>query len=730
MIRVLLFAEVDLNLIDGSSIWLASLAELLSDSPEIHVTILLRTSLTRDVVVRQIKGRKNVALLNPWERGKKDRTFSNILSVSGMQRLQADTAAALIKQLEHQRHFDVIIIRSIDTAYALINSPQIASHMWVYMTDPMRHTAESDKAKLELIFQGCKRFLCQTQEAKSAFMRILDTDKDDRITILPPMIPKVSSQTDYRVDSVSPRLGYSGKFSPPYMIREMLDAFEKIRERIPEAEFHVVGDKFHNSPPVHNFIEDVTRRLQKTSGVIWHGGVSRAEANHIMASVHVASSWRDKSFDDSVEMSTKILEYSALGIPVLMNPSTVQYRIFGADYPAYVESEKELVEKFIELISSPTLYAKVSKRVQETVKQFTFESILNQLMPLIIADGMTVTTEGELKILFVGHDFKFLRPIIAHYQRNPKYQVLTDEYIGHVICDKTRSEELLKQADIIFCEWCLGNAEWYSNNKRQDQILIIRLHHQEINENLPYLTGINWSNVDHIIFICPRNMDLFLQRFPFMSERALLLYNVVDCNSFDLPKLPGAEFNLALVGAAPKRKAPHLAFDLLERLKRIDSRYTLFIKGNHAWQHDWLWARPEEQEYYERFYSKVNASEHANSVVFDPPGNDMPEWFSKIGFLLSTSDHEGSHQVVAEAMASGAIPIIRNWAGADLLYPKRFVFETVGHAVELLFKWHKSENYSTESEAVKKTARSHFDQQLILTKYDQLLSGLLHKDQP
>jgi glycosyltransferase involved in cell wall biosynthesis len=222
-------------------------------------------------------------------------------------------------------------------------------------------------------------------------------------------------------------------------------------------------------------------------------------------------------------------------------------------------------------------------------------------------------------------------------------------------------------------------------------------------------------------------MALFLEKFPFMTERAVLIYNLINCDSFDVPKLFGAEFNLGIVGTAPKRKAPDLAFEILTRLKEIDKRYTLFIKGKQPWEYDWLWERPEERQYYKEFYSKVNQLEYANSVVFDPYGNDMADWFSKIGFLLSTSDHEGSHHAVAEGMASGAIPVIRNWVGADFLYPERFIFKTVDEAVKLILKCKTGENYPPLYDEVKKYARDNFDKPIILKKYDQLIYGLLNK---
>jgi glycosyltransferase involved in cell wall biosynthesis len=330
-----------------------------------------------------------------------------------------------------------------------------------------------------------------------------------------------------------------------------------------------------------------------------------------------------------------------------------------------------------------------------------------------------------LSLLFTGHDFKFLTPLIIHFENHSGFHVLLDEHEGHEIRNVKTCKACIEEADIIFCEWCMGNAEWYSHHKKENQLLLIRLHHQEIYQDLIYLERIKWENVDCIIFICQNNMRLFLEKFPHMADRAVLIFNLIDCDAFNLKKLWGAEFNLGFMGVAPMRKGPHLAFEILARLKEIDSRYTLFIKGKSPWEYDWLLRRPEERRYYEELYALIDGSAYANSVVFDPHGNDVPAWFSKIGFLLSTSEHEGSHQAVAEGMASGAIPVIRNWAGADLLYPKEFVFETIDDAVRLIRKWHTQNDYVPRCEAARKYAQDYFDTPLIIEQYKQLLSGLL-----
>lgn len=725
MSRVLLYGDVDLNLIDGSAIWLVSLAEVFAGMPDVSVSVLQKTRLNRDVVIQSAASLPNVTFLDPWDLADRNPQARPALNGCPVHRLSPESAAALVELLDQEESFDVLFVRSLDTAALLVHSADVASRLWVYVTNPTQYASPPELTKLREVARRCGRIVCQTDEARSALAALLDADTAADVLVLPPMIPSLNAGSRPPPEPSAPRLGYFGKFSPPYMILEMLDAFERIRRELPSAEFHVVGDKFHNAPPVDGFVETVRRRLTATPGVVWHGGVSRTEATDILRHVHFASSWRGPAFDDCVELSTKILEYSALGLPVLMNPTPIQRRIFGSDYPAYVTDGAEFVDRVLSLTAVPMLYNRASQSVQAKAAQFTYESHRRRLMSVLPGGAPRLrVTDRTPTILWAGHDFKFLRQIRESVERAGPYRGLTDEYKGHTIRHPERSRELLRQADVIFCEWCLGNVEWYSKHKQPHQRLVARLHHQEL--DLPYLDRIRWDNVDRLIFICPRNMDRFLVRFPSMEPKCTLIYNAIDCSAFDLPKLEGAEFNLGMLGIAPKRKAPHIALEILAKLKEHDSRYTLFIKGRHPSEYAWLWRKPTERSYYERLFDAVNNSPYANSVVFDPHGDDVADWFTKIGFILSPSDHEGSHQAVAEGMAAGSIPIIRHWAGADLLYPRTHVFSTTSHAVNFIRECGVRATYDTQTAFCRAWA-TRFKLPLIAGKHSQLFADLLFR---
>lgn len=125
----------------------------------------------------------------------------------------------------------------------------------------------------------------------------------------------------------------------------------------------------------------------------------------------------------------------------------------------------------------------------------------------------------------------------------------------------------------------------------------------------------------------------------------------------------------------PARKRLDLAIDIFEKLWQTDNKYRLFIKGKRPEEVEWLMARKKEREFYEALMHRIYTSPWKDNVVFEEHGNDIGKWFEKIGHLLSTSDYEGSHVAVSEAMASGTHPVIINWKGANTIYPEKYIFD-------------------------------------------------------
>ena len=383
---ILVYADIDLNLIDGSAVWLASLTEMLSLDSNIHVHVLLKAPLTETRLVREIINKQNIAFIDPWAMNDNFPIRRSLSQLNGSH-LNTEIAASIISIISRDLNPNKIIIRGKDLLYRLSGDPEISNKMIAYITNPPSFANFSDLQRLISIHQNSALTLLQTNRALKSFSKLLKGNIDrSKIDILNPMVPDGNFKVPITRNRISNSLGYSGKFSPPYMIEEMLNAFSVIFKHKKSASFHVVGDKIHNNPYVDGFEERVKENLHSQPGVTWYGGVSREKANELMSRVTVASGWRDASFDDTVEISTKILEYAALGTPVLMRPAPVQIDVFGGEMPTWVKSEIEFIQKFNQLNDDYEYYTKTAELMREAVREYSMSSTISRLRKYFVKE--------------------------------------------------------------------------------------------------------------------------------------------------------------------------------------------------------------------------------------------------------------------------------------------------------------------------------------------------------
>lgn len=298
-----------------------------------------------------------------------------------------------------------------------------------------------------------------------------------------------------------------------------------------------------------------------------------------------------------------------------------------------------------------------------------------------VTDGASRVRRGPARVLVAGHDLKFAAGLLDALQR-VGHVVEVDQWESHTQHDEERSLELLQRADIVFCEWGLGNAVWYSKHVADHQRLVVRVHSQELRS--PHLLKITHTNVDAYVFVGELIRRAAVESHGVPVEKTVVIPNPVDVSEFRLPKHEAAARTLGLVGIVAQPKRLDRALDLLERLLDVDPRYRLRIKGKQPSDYPWMLDRPDEMAYYEQQFArieKINA-EHGGAVVLDGYGADMAEWYRHIGVAVSTSDFESFHLTIPDGAASGALPITIDWAGADLIYPRDWIGATVEEMAE------------------------------------------------
>lgn len=659
--KLLVYADVNLNIMDGSSVWLVELLRLLANDPRVQLDFLQKAIDQGGPLNEQVRAIEHI---------------NNIAPPSGP--MKPDQVVEVIRELDRMHNYDRVLVRGgIALGQELIKF--LPSRLAYYTLEPfqrMDELTDEDKAAVSRLLNKTAFVVVQSDRMRSSYSQEFNIPKA-HIYILPPLIPPIVKNPVFR--NRLNTLCYTGKFSEEWGTPELVDTFKALKENLPYARLHIAGNKFHGN--LGGRKEEIEEFFKSDESVNWVGVVSRQESIKLSGNSDIGFALRSDVIDNdnSQELSTKLFEYMSAGKPVILRPTTVHRSLLGIDYPLFANSTEEAAAKCAAAMTDVALYTSAAKMAYNAYKRFAQTVNHSGIVGRLLRYKKTT-------ILFAGHDLKFMTDTINAYQRDENFNVLIDQWQGHTKHCEAVSLVKKDQADIIFCEWGLGNVRWYSKHKKPGQLLIVRIHLQE-NQRPEYLAEANLGNIDSYIFIAPYRYEEFVEMHNLPRDRAKMIFNTVHVDSYNLPKLPEAKYNLGFVGIVPWRKRFDKALELFDKLWRQDHRYKLRVKGKLPEDFPWMKTNPsyrEELKQYEELYRKIEQAPWKENIFFDGHGNDMPEWYQKIGYLISTSEFEGSHQAVAEGMASGATPLMLTWAGANTIYPSKFIFENIVDMAEFV----------------------------------------------
>jgi len=722
MTRALVFGDVNLNIIDGSAIWAQSMVEALSRSG-VEVTVLLKAKVRTGRLVDPIAAMPGVTVVRPFE----DR-----LVRGGGDSITQAQAVELMTALDEASRFDMVVMRGLRAVDAAVVSGRFDGRLWTYLTDiPQTVTAFDDAAveRLERISAASRFMLCQTEELRCFLESAVDA-ACGRSVIWTPLVPAPEFALPVRepLGGRPVRLVYTGKFAPLWNTLQMTTLPGRLAGRGVQSEVNMVGDKIHEVPSDPTYSARMRAALEATPGVVWHGGMPRQEAMETSAAMDLGLSWRDPSMDASLELSTKVLEFGALDVPVILNRTQMHEDLYGIDYPLFVQGEDDVVDAVASVVEDPALYALALERCRAVSAQFVMDvavermrGYLHRAFPLGSDAAPALGGRAEpLKVVVASHDLKFFSRMLDYLIALPEVEVRIDEWSGLSAHDPAQSQEMLEWADVIIAEWCGPVAVWYSQRKRANQRLIVRLHRFELDG--PWLSDVDFDRVDQLVCVSPFYAQLTAERTGWDKEKIVVVPNWVDSEQLDRPKLEGAQFHLGMIGIAPMRKRMDLGLDVLEAVRRHDDRFMLFAKTKMPWDYWWIWRHADEQAHYDEIFRRIQTSEHLRgAVIFDDFGSDVAAWLRRIGWVLSTSDDESFHLAPAEGMATGAVPALLPWPGSDTIYHPRWIDDDVdAMAQRILTTVHEGQWAAEGSDA-----RDHLLSSFSLDKVCATWAGLL-----
>ena len=665
--RALVYGDIDLNLIDGSAIWLQSVTQALA-AAGCEVTLVLKAPVRTSRLIAPLLAEPGVTVRRPFE--------EHLLEGPGP--VPAAAAPDLLARLDAEAPHDLVVLRGRAVTAAAAKSGAFTGRLWPYLTDVPQSVPGLTSAAAEelgMIASASRYVLCQTEELR-CFLEGSIPAACGKCVLLPPILTEIPTSRDASAAGSPLRLVYSGKFAPRWNTLEMTELPGLLAARDVPAQLHMIGDKIHNSPGDY---QQRMRAALDTTGVVWHGGHSREDALRIAATCDIGLGWRHPELDASLELSTKVLEYGAIGLPVILNRTPMHEELLGADYPLFAASLADVAEVAAAAAADPQLYRRAADATGRAAEQFTLDQAAERLrgylaraLPKPSPGGSDAAGAPRLRVVVAGHDLKFFTPLLDYLRLQPDLEVRLDRWAALGKHDPDASRELASWADVVICEWCGPNAVWYSRHKRRGSRLLIRLHRFELTSAYPAQVKI--GAVSQVACVSRHYARLTREQTGWPEAKVVTVPNLIDVAQLDRPKLDGARFHLGLVGIVPSRKRLDLALDVLEELRREDDRYLLFIKSGMPWEHWWVWQNPAEREHYASALRRVQrAPLLRGAVVFDDAGPDVAAWLRRVGFMLSTSDDESFHVAPVEGMASRAVPVVRHWPGAETIYDRRWI---------------------------------------------------------
>ena len=163
-----------------------------------------------------------------------------------------------------------------------------------------------------------------------------------------------------------------------------LKAFASIKDQTPDLDFHIYG-----RGPALEDLKELSAKLGLLDRVQFKGSTSIEQVAKIMACAKCGVVPKRADLFGNEAFSTKVLEFMALGVPVVLSETTVDKHYFNSSQVLFFKSgdEKSLAEKLLLLLTDEGLRKNLVHNSLEFIKENNWDrkkhiyfSIVDSLM--------------------------------------------------------------------------------------------------------------------------------------------------------------------------------------------------------------------------------------------------------------------------------------------------------------------------------------------------------------
>lgn len=378
-----------MNQVDGSTIWMQSVAETLLVDPKVQVTIPLRSPVRRDVMTGALErlGRVHLVDVHP-------RLAARTLGLTTTQALD------LIERLDRARTFDAVLLRSLQVCLVAADRPAMQNRIWsCYILEPERDPDDPAYREQMGRIASASRFVVVQSEGMRRLLESVVPEARGKTILLPPGIPAAGGgRAD--LSRPVPRILYTGKFHPFYPVERMVDFLVELRSDLPDLEFHVAGDKIMPIEGDPDYPDRIRNRLETTPGVVWHGSLPRQGVMDLLAEGGIAMNvwdFRHGPRMNELVVSTKLLDYASAGVPVILTRTPMQVEMYGPDYPLFVDEVDAALPLLRRVLTDPELYRSTGERSFQASRPYTYPAIHDRIARYLADPRAAVAADPSLE---------------------------------------------------------------------------------------------------------------------------------------------------------------------------------------------------------------------------------------------------------------------------------------------------------------------------------------------
>ena len=182
---------------------------------------------------------------------------------------------------------------------------------------------------------------------------------------------------------------YPGTLNNHQGVDIAIRSFARICDQVPHVEFHIYG-----AGGMKEYLVELTRKLGLQNRIIFKGWCSAEKIGEIIAEADLGVVPKRNGSFGGEAFSTKILEFMAAGVPVIVSATKIDRYYFNDAVVRFFEpeSEADLAEKMLGLINDDEERARLAAKADEFLENYKWENRKYEYFRLV--DGLAETAKN------------------------------------------------------------------------------------------------------------------------------------------------------------------------------------------------------------------------------------------------------------------------------------------------------------------------------------------------